>query len=280
MAGEKKPKLQMTKVKHRKGLWSPDEDERLRNYILQHGHGCSWSSVPINAGLERNGKSCRLRWINYLRPGLKRGVFTLQEEETILTLHRALGNKWSQIALELPGRTDNEIKNHWHSYLKKRYQADPQQKLDGAQLTKSTPEDKKHIIDSDYRSISPTKSTAIWSSELLQNAQGSSTSAGRQTHDQYSPSQLYQCCCSSSLPKLLFAEWLTVDADTCITNSDSLHGQSNFLVEEAEKGLINGNENITFDYFNDSQFELVDFMQDLAAAYNEEWIFQLTHHQY
>ncbi|XP_038709483.1 myb-related protein 340-like isoform X2 [Tripterygium wilfordii] len=70
--------------------------------------------------LQRNGKSCRLRWINYLRPGLKRGVFSAQEEETILSLHRMLGNKWSQIAQHLPGRTDNEIKNYWHSYLKKK----------------------------------------------------------------------------------------------------------------------------------------------------------------
>ncbi|KAL2920645.1 Transcription factor LAF1 [Bienertia sinuspersici] len=68
----------------------------------------------------RNGKSCRLRWINYLRPGLKRGMFSTQEDQMILTLHHTLGNKWSQIAKQLPGRTDNEIKNYWHSYLKKK----------------------------------------------------------------------------------------------------------------------------------------------------------------
>ncbi|KAM7273069.1 hypothetical protein ACFE04_027733 [Oxalis oulophora] len=111
--------MELPKTKHKKGLWSPEEDQKLRNYVLKHGHAC-WTSVPLSAGLERNGKSCRLRWINYLRPGLKRGTFSPQEEEIILNLHRLLGNKWSQIAQHLTGRTDNEIKNYWHSYLKKK----------------------------------------------------------------------------------------------------------------------------------------------------------------
>ncbi|CAL9038025.1 unnamed protein product [Musa banksii] len=106
-------------VKHRRGLWSPEEDQKLREYILKHGHGC-WSSVPAKAGLQRDGKSCRLRWINYLRPGLKRGSFSPDEQETVMKLHAALGNKWSLIATHLPGRTDNEVKNHWNSYLKKK----------------------------------------------------------------------------------------------------------------------------------------------------------------
>ncbi|PWA70735.1 myb domain protein 45 [Artemisia annua] len=107
------------KLKQKRGLWSPDEAHKLRDYIMNHGLGC-WSLVPIHAGLQRSGKSCRLRWINYLRPGLKRDTFTLHEDDIILTLHGMLGNKWSQISQHLPGRTDNEIKNHWHSYLKKK----------------------------------------------------------------------------------------------------------------------------------------------------------------
>lgn len=107
------------KQKLRKGLWSPEEDEKLLRHITKYGHGC-WSSVPKQAGLQRCGKSCRLRWINYLRPDLKRGTFSEEEENLIIELHAVLGNRWSQIAAQLPGRTDNEIKNLWNSCLKKK----------------------------------------------------------------------------------------------------------------------------------------------------------------
>ncbi|KFK38626.1 hypothetical protein AALP_AA3G138600 [Arabis alpina] len=102
-----------------RGQWSHEESEILKAFILKHGHG-NWRSLPKLAGLRRCGKSCRLRWINYLRPGLKRGNFTKEEEDTIIQLHQAHGNKWAQIASHFPGRTDNEIKNVWNTDLKKR----------------------------------------------------------------------------------------------------------------------------------------------------------------
>ncbi|XP_043704093.1 myb-related protein 308-like [Telopea speciosissima] len=102
-----------------KGAWTKEEDQRLINYIRAHGEGC-WRSLPKAAGLLRCGKSCRLRWINYLRPDLKRGNFTEEEDELIIKLHSLLGNKWSLIAGRLPGRTDNEIKNYWNTHIKRK----------------------------------------------------------------------------------------------------------------------------------------------------------------
>eukprot|EP00257_Ricinus_communis_P025852 XP_025013266.1 transcription factor MYB53 isoform X2 [Ricinus communis] len=103
----------------KKGPWTPEEDKKLVDYIQEHGHG-SWRALPRLAGLNRCGKSCRLRWTNYLRPDIKRGKFSEEEEQIIINLHAVLGNKWSAIAQHLPGRTDNEIKNFWNTHLKKK----------------------------------------------------------------------------------------------------------------------------------------------------------------
>ncbi|KAL1539445.1 transcription factor MYB106-like protein [Salvia divinorum] len=107
------------KMELKKGPWTREEDQKLLAHIEEHGHG-SWRSLPAKAGLQRCGKSCRLRWTNYLRPDIKRGKFSSQEEKAIIRLHALLGNRWSAIATHLPKRTDNEIKNYWNTRLKKR----------------------------------------------------------------------------------------------------------------------------------------------------------------
>ncbi|XP_022715269.1 transcription factor MYB114-like [Durio zibethinus] len=102
-----------------KGAWTAEEDRKLAEVIAVHG-AKRWKTVAIKAGLNRCGKSCRLRWMNYLRPNIKRGNISDQEEDLILRLHKLLGNRWSLIAGRLPGRTDNEIKNYWNSHLSKK----------------------------------------------------------------------------------------------------------------------------------------------------------------
>ncbi|GMI85253.1 hypothetical protein HRI_002194600 [Hibiscus trionum] len=103
----------------KKGPWTAAEDAILAEYVRTHGEG-NWNAVQKNTGLARCGKSCRLRWANHLRPNLKKGAFSPEEERIIVELHAVMGNKWARMATRLPGRTDNEIKNFWNTRVKRR----------------------------------------------------------------------------------------------------------------------------------------------------------------
>ncbi|KAK4437065.1 Myb-related protein [Sesamum alatum] len=97
----------------------PEEDIILVSYIQEHGPG-NWRAVPTNTGLHRCSKSCRLRWTNYLRPGIKRGNFTEHEEKMIIHLQALLGNRWACHSFIPSSTTDNDIKNYWNTHLKKK----------------------------------------------------------------------------------------------------------------------------------------------------------------
>ncbi|GMI89213.1 hypothetical protein HRI_002590600 [Hibiscus trionum] len=107
------------KAQPKRGLWKPEEDLILKSYVETYGEG-NWATVSKRSGLMRGGKSCRLRWKNYLRPNIKRGGMSKEEEDLIIRMHKLLGNRWSLIAGRLPGRTDNEVKNYWNTHLNKK----------------------------------------------------------------------------------------------------------------------------------------------------------------
>ncbi|KAJ8773826.1 hypothetical protein K2173_008289 [Erythroxylum novogranatense] len=104
---------------YKKRLWTEEEDQILLEYVRVHGRG-RWSRISNITGLKRCGKSCRLRWLNYLSPNVKRGGFSEEEDDLIIRLHNLLGNRWSLIAGRVPGRTDNQVKNHWNTHLCKK----------------------------------------------------------------------------------------------------------------------------------------------------------------
>ncbi|XP_062186012.1 probable transcription factor MYB58 [Phragmites australis] len=103
----------------RKGPWMAEEDEVLLEHVRTHGPR-DWSFIQSKGLLPRTGKSCRLRWVNKLRPNLKSGCkFSAEEERVVLELQGQFGNKWARIATHLPGRTDNDVKNFWSTRQKR-----------------------------------------------------------------------------------------------------------------------------------------------------------------
>ncbi|XP_072997487.1 transcription factor MYB60-like [Typha latifolia] len=170
----------------KKGPWTPEEDMNLISYIQEHGPG-NWRSVPTNTGLMRCSKSCRLRWTNYLRPGIKRGNFNLHEEEMIINLQAMLGNKWAAIASHLPQRTDNDIKNYWNTHLKKKVR----RFQETSSSCTTTTSNNSNIIPACHESVSNGNATTYASStvnisRLLEGwtRSSSTTSLKQETSDQ------------------------------------------------------------------------------------------------
>ncbi|KAI9153468.1 hypothetical protein LWI28_011781 [Acer negundo] len=112
-------KAVMQGEKLRKGPWHVEEDKHLITFVTLLGDR-KWDYIARVSGIKRCGKSCRLRWLNYLRPNIKHGDISIEEELIILQLHEQWGNKWARIARSLPGRTDNEIKNYWRTHVRRK----------------------------------------------------------------------------------------------------------------------------------------------------------------
>ncbi|KAG6495031.1 transcription factor MYB15-like [Zingiber officinale] len=161
-----------------RGPWTPEEDQILVNHIHGFGHG-NWRALPKQAGLLRCGKSCRLRWMNYLRPDIKRGNFTEEEEEAIVQLHQKLGNRWSAIAASLPGRTDNEIKNVWHTHLKRRL-VDPTMES-GKQKKKKKKSESSNACTVDF--LEESEMERFWLDALSMNAISTETPTDQSNSD-------------------------------------------------------------------------------------------------
>lgn len=158
----------------RRGPWIFEEDSLLTHYITCHGEG-RWNVLAKSSGLKRTGKSCRLRWLNYLKPDIKRGNLTPQEQLAILELHSKWGNRWSKIAAELPGRTDNEIKNYWRTRVQKQAR---QLKIDCN--SKKFLETLKHfwmprLVEKMGQTSSQSQSSSSFSSTTTMNTQNSET---------------------------------------------------------------------------------------------------------
>ncbi|XP_073138765.1 transcription factor MYB20-like [Henckelia pumila] len=169
------------KIGLKRGPWTWEEDQKLMNFILNNGIQC-WRLVPKLAGLMRCGKSCRLRWMNYLRPDLKRGALTEPEEDMIIELHSRLGNRWSKIAAHFPGRTDNEIKNHWNTRIKKKMKLlglDPLTHKRMEATPDSESKENQHGLE-DQETVSSSKDGQMW-----QKAEGGMVSC---TYDDYDES--------------------------------------------------------------------------------------------
>ncbi|CAK9171154.1 unnamed protein product [Ilex paraguariensis] len=243
----------------KKGPWTAEEDKKLINFILTNGQ-CCWRAVPKLAGLRRCGKSCRLRWTNYLRPDLKRGLLTEVEEQLVIDLHARLGNRWSKIAARLPGRTDNEIKNHWNTHIKKKLLKmgidpithEPLPKENKATETShadNSPESENHHVQlpetngtasSEENSSSPTENCSSDESHLLDSI--------------YDDFPLVSCLLEDDQALLVDAPWEFPPSGQNFDGDGMASWTENWLLDCQDFGI----HDFGFDCFNDMEMDMLN----------------------
>eukprot|EP00249_Psilotum_nudum_P003791 c17282_g2_i2 orf=249-1739(+) len=204
------------KVGLKRGPWTPEEDQILVNYVNEHGHG-SWKALPKKAGLLRCGKSCRLRWTNYLRPDIKRGQFSAAEEQTII--------QWSAIASHIPKRTDNEIKNYWNTHLKKRLL-----KMGIDPITHKPQVDANNVSDSKSKISSALSHMAQWESARLEAEARLSRESTLRSKGLWPVSDVPSSTCKPDTVYAEIASHTRSDISVELMNWEmSLQGQAGFL---------------------------------------------------
>ena len=110
--------VSQTAIVKGKGSWTTDEDELIREKLTIYGR--KWAKIASYLP-GRHGKQCRERYVNHLNPHLKKGDWTDDEEAVLIAMRQIHGNRWANISKELPGRSDNDVKNHWYSSLKRKF---------------------------------------------------------------------------------------------------------------------------------------------------------------
>ncbi|KAJ8753284.1 hypothetical protein K2173_019683 [Erythroxylum novogranatense] len=264
------------KVGVKKGPWTPEEDIILVSYIQEHGPG-NWRSVPTNTGLLRCSKSCRLRWTNYLRPGIKRGNFTDHEEKMIIHLQALLGNRWAAIASYLPQRTDNDIKNYWNTHLKKKLKKlQDGQNQDG--FSASQPKGQwERRLQTDIRLAKQALCEAL-SLDKPRSPESKPSTAEPQTRQFQSQASTYASS-AENIAKLL-ENWMKNSPKPSQTNSDTTQSSLNNTLganSSSSDGAHSANTPEGFDSlfsFNSSNSDVSQSMDENANLTTENGLLQ------
>ncbi|KAG4979878.1 hypothetical protein AAZX31_12G076000 [Glycine max] len=241
------------KASVKRGPWSPEEDTKLKEYIEKHGTGGNWIALPQKAGLKRCGKSCRLRWLNYLRPNIKHGDFSDEEDRIICSLYVNIGSRWSIIAAQLPGRTDNDIKNYWNTKLKKKLMGllplshhRKQPSFPSSTLQNSPPSPSSDQLYGEYCTYTPLTTTSFTSNIepfSLPSSNYASTSTTSVSHSFYQNQDSMQQCYHPTRDNnmLMFGS-----EGSCSTSSDGSCTQGREIIKQEEIGYHSYNNDYNF----------------------------------